>query len=154
MNFEREIIFTPAFDRRHENPSKNYGIHGVDMRWILKGEEGAVQFDVYTNWHLPHVVEEMDEKILNNRSLDRIDLKITYHPMPEYIGYHSPKPLYEGQEPMSQECEYVNGECYYGGSRLHAKKVFEIFVKEGGEAVWKYLEEYYQEIFKTEIGGE
>ena len=39
---ERIIKFHQAYDKRHPNPSKNYGIHGVDLVFVLKGELGAV----------------------------------------------------------------------------------------------------------------
>lgn len=44
MTRERIVEFTPAFDKRSSDPSKDYGIHGVDMRMVLKGENAATQF--------------------------------------------------------------------------------------------------------------
>jgi hypothetical protein len=82
---ERIVEFNPAYDKRDSDPSKNYGIHGVNLRMILKGTKGAIQFVVYTNWHLPHVQAE----------LDRRHDHILCHPMPADLGYHSPTPRYE-----------------------------------------------------------
>ena len=45
----RRIEFAPAYDKRHPDPQKNYGIHGVEMRWLLEGPRGVIQFLVYTN---------------------------------------------------------------------------------------------------------
>jgi hypothetical protein len=56
---ERITEFAPAFDKRDPDPKKNYGIHGVDLRMVLKGEEGAVQFVLFTGWMLPHVAKEL-----------------------------------------------------------------------------------------------
>lgn len=39
---KQEIKVIPAFDKRHADPSKNYGIHGAEMLFILTGEKGAV----------------------------------------------------------------------------------------------------------------
>ena len=64
---EKIVKFYPAFDRR-KDPKGNYGIHGVDMRMILKGDKGAVQFVLYTNWHLPHVQEELNLKAIGQDS--------------------------------------------------------------------------------------
>lgn len=125
---KREITFRPAFDRRHEDPKKNYGIHGVDMLWILEGKLGAVQFLVYTGWQLPHIKDS--------------------EPMAADLGYHSPKPRYEGHTPMSGECKHVKGgKCYYDGSGLNADRVLEILRREGSDGVWRELEEYYTETF-------
>jgi hypothetical protein len=92
------------------------------------------------------------------------------------LGYHSRVPMYEGQEPMgstnykfdideSKEglerfqstqtatgtftpCQYLDGApCYYDGSGLHAEKVLQMLVEEGGEAVWAYMEACYHEQF-------
>ena len=59
---EHRVEFTPAYDKRDPNPSKNYGIHGVNMKLLVIGEKGVVQFVVCTNWHLPHVQRELEEK--------------------------------------------------------------------------------------------
>lgn len=126
---ERIVKFTPAFDRRDPDPSKNYGIHGVEMAMALKGDLGAVQFVLYTNWHLPHVRPTLSD----------------LSPLPADLGYHSPRPRYEGQQAVTEECRYVGGVCYYGGSSLRARDVFELLVREGDEAVWQLLESYYHE---------
>ena len=68
--------------------------------------------------------------------------------MPADVGYHSPKPIYEGQEIMSDCCECLGGKpCYYGGSGLYAEKIYKVLVEKGSDEVWKKLEEYYIDIF-------
>lgn len=139
MEFTRKIEFTPAFDKRHSDPSKNYGVHGVNMKFVLVGPEAAVQFLLYTNWHLPHVQEEMDSKHLSN-----IFPHLLCHPQPADLGYHCLYPQYEGQNPISQNCEYLDGKpCYYDGSTLNAERVYETLVSEGEEPVWEILKERY-----------
>src|SRR6478752_8982205 len=108
MTFKREITFSPAFDKRNPDPHKNYGIHGVDMRWYVKGPKGAVQFVVYTGWMLDHVEEEMAM-----RSHHGIAFSCT-RPTPSSLSYHSPKPLYEGQTSMGP-CDVIGCDCYYDG---------------------------------------
>jgi hypothetical protein len=102
--FERITEWEPAFDRRSSNPKKNYGIHGVSMRWVLKGSKGAIQFVVYTQWMLPHVYQEQIEKfkLVCATEPDKIemDLKIFWQPMAADLGYHSKVPMYDGQEVM------------------------------------------------------
>lgn len=138
---ERITELSPAFDKRDSDPKKNYGIHGVNLRMIVKGEDGAVQFVLYTNWQLPHVTEEQRHRV----SPDRMFL---YEPMPADLGYHSKKPHYEDQKPMQKSCPYVDGgECYYDGSTLNAEPVYEILLREGSDGVWKYLEDYYESLF-------
>lgn len=131
MELSREIEFTPAFDKRHPDPSKNYGIHGASMRWCLKGEHGAIQFVVFTDWHLPHVTEELKAK------------GSFQEPMAADIGYHSHVPRYEGQTLLEQDCDVIGGPCYYDGSGLQAEEGLRLLITEGSEAVWRWMEEYY-----------
>ena len=128
----RWVEFTAAYDRRDPNPNKSYGIHGVDMRFLLRGPKGVIQFVVATNWHLPEV-----QPLLT----DSWRLK----PMPFDLGYHSPVPLYDGQTTVTDSCEYLGGRpCYYDGSTLAAEKVFDRLLREGDAGVWAEMEETYE----------
>lgn len=151
--FERRIDIDPAFDRRHPDPKQNYGIHGVTMRFILKGDKGAVQFVLFTNWQLPHVTEETDQRTIAKARAGEdisIDLRCFYRPLPADRGYHSPTPVWEGQE--SRECDLLDGKpCYYDGSGLQAETVYHALLAEGGEGVWKELEYYYSQVFETPL---
>lgn len=140
--FHRKVEITPAFDKRDPNPGKNYGIHGAEIRFVLLGSAGAVQFLLYTNWMLPHVQRELDAKHSNHSHC---------HPLPADLGYHSLTPRYEGQE-SRPDCQYLDGKpCYYGGSGLNAQRVYDVMVAEGGEAMWRALEDYYAETFATDV---
>lgn len=138
MKIQR-IEFTPAFDKRNSDPSKNYGIHGVEMRWLYGDKKGVVQFLIYTNWQLPHVEFEMEK----NRTPFYV-----FRPMAANLGCHSPVPQYEGQESLTKSCSYLDGRpCYYDGSIRNAEEVFDLLLKEGGDAVWKRLHEEYDAYF-------
>ena len=151
--FKREITFLPAYDKRSDDPNKNYGIHGVEMRWILKGEKGAVQFLVYTNWYLPHVVEHLigaKYSYQSSKIFSASKVSALFLPMAADVGYHSPKPFYEGQISM-EDCPFLDSKlCYYDGSGLLAEEYFKVLTEEGDEAVWKKMEEYYVERFEEE----
>ena len=112
------------------------------MLWVLSGELGAIQFLVYTNWNLPHVQRELDSEPLNKCPY------MFHKPMAADLGYHSPKPTYEGQDKMTDKCKHLGDRpCYYDGSGLRAEKVFDILLKEGGDGVWKELENEYTSRF-------
>lgn len=139
---ERIVQFLPAYDKRNIDPNKNYGIHGVTLRMILKGNEGAVQFLLFTNWQLPHVQEEMDGRIPSH------DFPYLHHkPLPADLGYHSSRPMYEGQTKMNGKCDVLGGECYYDGSGVAAERIFHVLCAEGDAGVWRELGKYYNEIF-------
>lgn len=46
MKFEKITNVRLPFDRRSPDPKTNYGIHGLDVWFILKGPKGATQFAV------------------------------------------------------------------------------------------------------------
>lgn len=159
---EKITTISPAWDKRDPNPEKNFGIHCCDLRMVLKGELGAVQFVLMTGWFTKEVRE---------RSLGISNM----YPLPADLGYHSPKPMYEGHTRIGEMkyeflredkveglpgvketkvpeedlpiCEYLGCPCYYDGSGLNATKVFDILTEKGSDGVWEYLEKYYIDIF-------
>lgn len=144
---ERLIQFQPAWDKRSKQPGeKDYGIHGVNLRMVLKGPLGAVQFVLFTNWHLPHVQAELQQ-----RPYDAIagDPHWMERPIPADLGYHSPVPRYDGQDIIDNACECLDGRpCYYDGSGLNAERIYDVLRTEGDAGVWRELEAYYRQVFE------
>jgi hypothetical protein len=141
---ERIVKFYPAFDKRSNDPKKDFGIHGVELLMLLKGPAGAIQFKVFTNWMLPSVQAETDDRMLAR--CEKIYLRCLYHPMAVDIGYHSYIPRHEGQTIITDKCEWLEGKpCYYDGSSLNAEPVLALLIAEGSDAVWKELESWYKE---------
>jgi hypothetical protein len=140
---ERIVTFEPAYDKRSTIPGKNYGIHGVEILFLLKGDRGAVQFRLYTNWQLPHVQAETAKQPLNRR-----DPHVFCRPRPTDLGYHSPVPRYEDQTMLTEDCQHIGGPCYYDGSSLNAYPVFDRLLAEGDKGVWEALEAYYHSTFE------
>ena len=137
---ERIIKFRPAFDKRHDDPKKNYGIGAVMMHFGLMGDEGAVSFTLSTGWYLKPNREEIKEKH-----------GFPPEPMGFSVGYHSPKPIRDFQkidEPSQESCEYLDGKpCWFDDSALYAVEVMEILIRDGEEAMWAELEKYYNSTF-------
>lgn len=138
---EKLIQFLPGFDKRHPDPTKNYGIKGMEIKFVLKGEKGATQFVIYTDWYPTEVQKEYFYK-----GLDRKYFSV--RPMGADIGYHSPIPMFEDQKPIIESCEYIDGKpCYYDGSGLAAEKLVPLFLEMGVDVVWNKLEEDYEYYF-------
>ena len=143
---ERFIELRPAYDKRHHDPRKNYGIHGVELKMFLKGECGVVQFVLFTHWHLPQVQAELLSKCRGYNGHN-----CSMQASAADLGYHSPKPIREGDTPISDNCRYLDGRpCYYDGSSLAAERIFKVLVAEGDAGVWRELETYYKELFGEE----
>jgi hypothetical protein len=145
-DFRREVRVTPSWDRRDPEPSKNYGIHGCDMYFLLTANGAGVEFQVGTSWLLPHLREEGHRSTQRGDTSD-IALKVKYDPRGWNLSYHSPVPQYEGQAPSEQDCEVTGGICYSDGLYRVGDELLETLIAEGSEALWVELENWYREWF-------
>ena len=124
MTRTRIVEIDPSFDKR----TSGYGRGSAMLRMILKGDEGVIQFVMTTGWYLESI--ERTGRIVEPMGFD--------------LGYHSPKPMYEGQEIMKHDCKYLDGKpCYYDGTSIGAMEVMKTLIEEGHEAVWNRLEKEY-----------
>jgi hypothetical protein len=147
-DLKHEIRFIPAFDKRDPRPNKNYGIHGANLAFYLSNGKQAVQFVLYTNWHLPHIREEAKKDPKHIAAKMAYPFEYWMMPQPADVGYHSPVPQYEGQEPLTEDCEFTGGTCYYDGSGLQAEGLFELLIAKGSDGLWEELERRYAELFE------
>lgn len=152
--FEKIVQLTPAYDQRDPDPRKDYGVHGVDLIMILKGEKGATQFSLSTGWLLPQTVglpnDGSYEELYKYTELLHSSFTQRYYPMPTDLGYHAKEPQYEDQY-VRNDCHILGGECYYDGSGLNAYIPFRELLTKGSDGVWVVLEKYYNFLFE---GGE
>ena len=149
---ERRISFEVGYDHTshpEDCGGGGHGRHGMTMAFILLGPNGAVQWKInMLNWY-PGNIDTMGtvgatspvSVIPANRQVGD-----TYA---QDLGYHSPKPRYEGQEEYGHmECHLLpEGYCYYDGSGLNAGPVLGAFLEHGPMAVWATLARYYGELF-------
>lgn len=205
---KRITKISPAYDKRTENPETNYGIHGVEVNFVLKGNLGATQFQVMTNRQLPHVqaelvrklpdsISEADREFLRqysgdftdpvkeiiefSRFCDKLSLdsyRCILKPMGGVVGYHSPKPMYDGQDPMRTMltrphfdpetetftpsvygdpiiCEFLDNDvpCYFDCSGLAGSDLMQTFLLEGEEAMWSVLQQRYDDTFYQDLNA-
>lgn len=123
---ERAVAFEPGYNDR----GGPYGVHGMDIRWMLRGPKGAVQFLMSTGW-VP------GEKGVPPQISD-------LYPSGSDLGYHARVPQWEGQEIYGHEsCDVLGGRCYYDGSGLAARDLLREFTREGERVIWTALEARY-----------
>lgn len=147
---ERRIEFEPAYDKRSDDPKKNYGIHGVTLRMILFHPiKGSIQFVLYTNWHLPHVTNEMKDLYGQING----DYHWRERPLPVDVGYHALTPQYEGHTKMLSCHLYPETSCYYDGSSLDAYRIYEVLLNEGSDGIWRELENRWIKVFSPEVSS-
>ncbi len=145
---EKEVLFLPAFDKRNDNPKKNFGIGAVRCFMVLKGKKGAVCFQFSTGILLPKTILEYIKKGLAKYEIfpsggDH------YHflnsPMGFDVGYHARKPQYKGQKVGQRTCMFLNDKrCYYDGSGMRAEAYMNVLTEKGSDAIWKMLEGEYK----------
>jgi len=137
---EKIVRFEPGYD----SGTRERGIGSMQIRFVLKGELGAVQILFGTDWY-PRSAQER----LHTMGLDRLYSEYL-HMKPDAwdVGYHSPTPQYEGHTPSSDSCEFLDGKpCYYDGSSLAADPVRDAFLEKGEESVWAVAKDRYIELF-------
>lgn len=117
-----------------------HGRHGMEIRFAVKGEDGAIQFLLYTGW----IPQRCEPSGIGCRECEWSSGPI----MPADLGYHSRNPRYADQTPISDKCEFCDGQpCYYDGSSLNANDAMYALVNGGEKALWEFLDGYYAATF-------
>lgn len=141
-SLQKIIRIAPAFDKRHSDPAKNYGIGSVRMLFVLKGKDGAISFSCSTGMYLPQQVSEHGHRPWRE-----------FQPMGYTVSSCAPVPK-EGREGR-KNCEWLDGKtCYGDGSALAADEVYDALIREGDDGVWRKLLEFYRSWLNPNIEDE
>lgn len=145
----RNIHFSGAYDLRGKPPQRNFGIHGMELHFSVKGPKGAITATIYTTWYLPE----------QQQSTYEMYSKYSFEPAenlcaPNFvdIGYHAKEAQYEGQT-CRPDCALTDGApCYYDGSGLWGNECWrEGFLHGGSDWLFERMEQEYRHRFE---GGE
>lgn len=116
----------------------SHGIHGMEIAFYVKGDDGAIVFRFAICDMIPGRVLDSEGGSFKSERTYRTVMAMD-------LRYHSLRPMYEDQKPMDSECEWVKGgKCYYDGSTLNADTPLAILTEHGDEEVWLYLEQFYE----------
>lgn len=152
-----------------------HGISCVNLRMAVVGLHGAVNFSVFTGWYKPETRERQRQQretdflpvrvrgvvrtdgetaLVTVKAVERLQREVRLadmYPMPADLGVHK---LREGTTTEEREwrtrlehCDLLDKECFYDGSGLQAKPVFNALTVGGSEAVFEILEARYREEF-------
>ena len=117
----------------------SHGRHGLSIRFVSKGDKGAVQFLLYTGLCPQHAVPS---------TIGVRDCEWGGAAIPADLGYYAKQPQYDGQEAIDNACEFCDGQpCYYDGSGLNANDAMYALVNGGGDGLWAFLDAYYAATF-------
>lgn len=158
---EHKVLFFPAWDKTDPDPNKNYGVSDVRIKFLVIGNKGIVEFDLSTNWYLPHVVDRRLEALKKDVYQQKEDflLRTWIAPYPLDVCYYSLDQLSVDDTHFDSGLSYVfdHKPCFYGykyededGSLWTPEYVYNQFLLYGDDAIWKYLEKYYIETFGKE----
>src|SRR3990172_2947172 len=88
---EHKLIFLPADDKTDPDPSKDYGVFDIRIKFLVYGDKGITEFDLSTNWYLPHVMERRLATLKKDVILGKEDLslKLWIDPYPIDVCYWS-----------------------------------------------------------------
>jgi hypothetical protein len=151
---ERKVVFLPAYDSSKDGGS----IGSVDIRFVLIGEKGATEFQLLSKWLLPanakNRIERIKEKVW--RGEDRL-IELDINPAPLDVCCFSLTKLHDDFIFFENGVSYVfDGQpCYYDhkfeydeAEKLYLPdSLYLKLIRDGDEIVWKYLENYYYEVF-------
>ncbi len=142
-----ELVLANGFEEELEimgtREGGSHGIHGLEIIFYWRGKKGVIQFVLSTGW-TPYYSKVSK---IGTREEPNYDNK--YYLMPSDLGYHSLKPMYKDQTPMTGKCSVLgNKTCYYDGSGLNSHDAFYVLVNAGEEELWKFLEQYYLCVFE------
>lgn len=146
-DFERRVSFWPAFEKRHDDPGRDYGIGCVKARFALIGPLAAVSFDVFTGWYLPHVRERL------RRETDHAVSPITgKHRSCSLEGHGGAMHLHFAPDSRpnylsdqeDQECDLLPGRrCVGDVGYMIGEALFDALVEGGDDGLWAAMEEQY-----------
>jgi hypothetical protein len=129
--FNRYLTINPPWDKRPK-----YGIGALSIFMVVQKENKAVEFTCSTGTHLPHNTMDLAQSLAESLC-----------GMGYNVGYHSPYPMFEGQKPACDDCEYTGGVCYTDGSSLRAGEWYADFIEKGIDYIWSKLEQDWEDRF-------
>lgn len=155
---EHKIIFLPAWDKSDPDPTKDYGVNCINIKFLVIGNRGVVEFDLSTNWYLPHIIKRRLEHLKQDVFIGKEDYLLTskMSPYPLDICYYSLERISEDDTYFESGLSYVfdHKPCYYGyryedeGKEVWTTDfVYNLLLERGDGAVWDYLENYYCDTF-------
>lgn len=133
----REFHVRAAYDKRDADPRKNYGVHGVEIEFVVKRSGAAVNCFWMTDWQC--------QSTLDWWKAAGLDQHTTRFDGLGDLGWHSPIKLDKWDTKISSPCPHTGGDCYYSGTGLGAQELFRKWV-EAPDIIWPELEQRLEEL--------
>ena len=124
---ERRVSFRAGYDKRHDDPSKDYGIAGVKIRFALIDGDRAVTWDLLTDWFVDGV---------SLHGLGPTAGAVSWHWAPERVGSDQEHFWEEG------DCDVLpGGRCRGDAVYMIGDEAFRALRHGGEDGLWEFLAE-------------
>jgi hypothetical protein len=138
---EQALVFQPGYNGdRSPDPRRSYGVHGMEIRWYLRGPKGGAWVAFSTEW-IPGDLTP-GHGLMPPGFPPR---EPSQYPDGCGLGWCGLVPQYEGHEPTTDAgCLLIpGGTCYTDMSYTGSDPVAVAFTERGEAAVWEALEDCY-----------
>jgi hypothetical protein len=132
---EECVQFVPGYNCP-EPGGQGHGVHGMEVRWFLRGPDGAVVLVMATDF-IPG-----DRYPGHGLSPSGLNENWARYPGGFGLQYHSRVPRYEGHD-AEDGCDLIGGPCYCDMWLSGADEPVKQFVSEGEQVIWGALEAAY-----------
>lgn len=150
---KREIKFVPC-------PMRDGTESSLEVWFQVIGELGITEFQLESNWYTNTIVDLRLKEMKRDVALQKEDFLLKHvwmNPNPLNVCYFSPVRISE-DDSMWMDGDVFHAPnmmpCYYGyryekevDGRWTTEFVYEKLLREGNNGVWKFLEDYYVEVF-------
>lgn len=137
---ERAVVFQPGYNGdRTGDPRRDYGVHGMEITWYLRGPKGCVTLTVTVPMWVPgnlypgHGLPPAGEPHWADM----------HNPHGFGVRYCAPVAQYEGQEPSRDDCPFIGVPCYADRYLSGADEPASKFTEFGDAVMWAALETFY-----------
>ena len=151
--FKRVLGVTPPFDKRSPNPRKSYGIGSLRLYFAVVKDNKAVSVTIGTNSYLNSVLVDYSNSVIPIR-------RKMYLNKADYQGFMAFDIVWHKStrsKKKGYECDlFKSGKCEFESSGIKSSqdKVAEIFVEQGEDGVWDYLEKEWKIKWNKELKNE
>jgi hypothetical protein len=131
----RRVKVIPGYDRRHDDPVKDFGVHDCRIYFYVVGRQGAVVLEVGTNWYPDSVMKWWASRDM----LPRME-----HPIDGPLTIHSATPVKGSKK---RRCAFRDDlPCWeFSSSHLHGQELTKVLRTQGSAALLAVMERIYGE---------
>jgi hypothetical protein len=129
--FSRKIGFKTSYEKRNDDPRKDYGISGGSIWFVLTGPKGAVTWELLAGFFLPETIDRLKKD--NTKFMG---------PTPGGVGFHYAEEREWGT--TNEDCEFTGGPCWFDVGYTMGDEAYKTFTHEGLDSLWDFLGELYQ----------